>query len=60
MRNGLFAETEAEDGLIPYRKSLLTLLSDACRSRSERCVNPADYSIQKKGEPAMKPVHLSD
>jgi hypothetical protein len=60
MRNGLFAEAVAEDGLIPYRKNLLTLLSDACRSRSKRYANLADYPLQKKGEPAMEPVHLSD
>jgi len=58
--DGMAPKPGVEDALIPYRKSLLTLLSDACRSRSKRYANLADYSLQKKGEPAMKPVHPSD
>lgn len=46
--NGMAPKPGTEDALIPHRKNLLTLLSDACRSRSERYMNLADYCLQKK------------
>ncbi len=58
--NGMAPKPGTKDALIPYRKNLLTLLSDACGNRSERYVNLADYCLQKKGELTMEPVHPCD
>ncbi len=58
--NGMAPKPGTEDALIPYRKNLITLLSDACRNRSEMYMNLAGYCLQKKGELTMKSVHPSD
>ncbi|RLC23005.1 MAG: hypothetical protein DRH56_08060 [Deltaproteobacteria bacterium] len=43
--------------LLPNRAALLSLLAGECRNRARCYKDLAAYCIQKKGEPAKRPVH---